>query len=238
MPKTKLSSLEPNDIGLYFNSSMVRVCGLDPEPRWYQFCGFLGPDNTFILKGEKGTKSIEAAVWKKSLSFHSIFPHGFFNFKNTSYYCSRIPVRNVSQGLSKNNYHMESAEEIVNGFGFPKYLSPAAAAHFQQVLLPASRFKTTPANLNLLLEPPQYPKDVKKAFDEVRRGAAFSRAITSTIALFPHPSTKGCLIMFGESPVGECTTPDIIVPLMPEFIQELKDVFSPHALLVKEEMKK
>lgn len=232
MLKTKLSALNTQDIGLYFNSSFVRVQGLDPEPSWYHFDGFINGDGTFLLNGNNGKREVAAAEWKKSVVFHSLFPHGFFNYKSSTVHCSRIPIRNVSQGLSKNNYSIQSAEEIVSEYGFLKSLSEGVQQHFKNVLLPAARFKWTPKDLNGWLESPKYPENVDKALDEVRRGAKFSCAINSSVAAFPHPAAKGSLIMFDLSPVGECVDPKKVVCLMPAFLQELKDVFIPKGIAV------
>lgn len=233
MPKLKLSSLNENDINLYFNNSCVRVFGLDAQPRWYGMHGF-GGQYDLLLKGEEGVKTIPKEIWKKSVLFQSVFPHGFFNYKNSTVHCSRIPVRNVSQGISKNNFLMESAEELVHGFGMTRGMTAEKAAHYVASIMTPSRIKLSAALLNKLFEPATYSKDVTKAMDEVRRGAAFSRALSSSMALVPHPCTKGSLVIFDRMPIGECIDKGIVHSLVKEFVQELKDMFVPFNIQVVE----
>lgn len=240
MPKLKLSSLAHDDINKYYHGTCIRVEGLDPEPKWYYFNGFGGGQKPCIrLQYEKENKiEVPQAQWKKSLVFHSVFPTGFFNFKpTTTVYCSRIPVRNVSQGISTGNFFTQSGESLFSAFGFVKGLTQKKQQHFASVLVPASRFKLTPPNIQDYLENPKYSEDIHKTLDEVRRGAVFSRALSSSIALFPHPNETGVLILYEAMPIGECLEPGKVNCFIKEFLPELADFFLPRGFSVKEKGK-
>lgn len=233
MAKIKLSSLNREDIGLYFNNSIVRVLGIFDKPTWCLFEG-MNHHSTFIFKvNSKERKDFPSDQIRKHGIFHVMFPTGYANYRNTSVFLERKPLRSPTHGLITSNYSVETAETLLYNYGVMSGLTQAASTHFVSSILKENKFKFQPQSFQEVLEPIKYSTDVKKALDEVRRGAFFSRALSDNFALLPHGSKKGSTIFYRRFPIGECVIPGVVTTLVTQFEQELKDFFLPHGLSVK-----
>lgn len=234
MAELKLSTLSNDDIGLYFNSSYVRVLGLHETRRWHRYKGFSKDGSLSFEYATKDIVTLPQDVWKKQLIIDSKFPVGAFNFRKTVLFGTRIPVRHVGQGLSGQNFKLTSAEELYWDLPFARNLPSEVATFFQVNMLKESKPKWFGKILDELFEQSTYPKDVAKAIDEVRRGAAFARALTRELSVMPHPSSKGVLVFYDQFPIGECLKAGTIQALYSEFFIELHDFFSSHNISIKE----
>ena len=233
MPKLKLSTLTNSDMEKYYYGGVVRVLGCGGAPVWMGYRHMKG-DGSLSLWPSKGKELIiPQEEWKKKLMFHSIFPVGFFNYKDTSVFCSRIPVRNVAQGITGQNFNIELAQGLCLDSGFTTAMPEKYRTHFQQMVAKKKHLTPTADVCNELFEPAKYSSDVIKAMDEVRRGAIFSRALSKDFALMPHPTQTGCTVYHGKFLIGESTTPNKVRSVHPAFKQELMDFFIPRGIPVE-----
>lgn len=225
MAKRFLKEIPIGDLGLYFNSSYVRVGGLDKEPQWYLFAGFDENRSLILKQGMTKKLVLEKPEWMRKVWIDSVFPTGYFNYKDSAVYCTRAPVRQVTQGLNNHNFRMEWAESIV----YHKVLSantlpPALKNHFAN-MVGRRKLPFNAVAFNDMFESKKEYTRPDNAIDQIRRGAFFARAVSKHIVVVPHPTKIGATVLYDRLVVGISEKTKEITIIAPSFEEELKDVF-------------
>lgn len=215
----KSTEIPIEDLKLYFGGTQVRVHEVDKPPRWLEFQDAKS-GGLFFTEGQ-GKPVVIAR--RPEVLLEQVFPVGFFNSKESVLFGYRIPVRQVTKGIHRNNYCLEGIETILKERG----LFAVESATFKVVLQSLSNKRAVPYSselFNSLFEKPKYFK-VSEAYVAIKGKKAFARALSPNFALVPHPHNKDFLVFRHEHPVAELVSKNKIKILMEEFRQECLGFF-------------
>lgn len=214
----KSTEIPIEDLRLYFSGTQVRVHEGDKPPRWLEFQDAKS-GGLFFTDGK------EQVVMKRSpeVLLEQTFPVGFFNTKDSVLYGYRIPFRQVTKGIGKNNYHLATMESLVKETGLFS-VDNATLKNLLQTL-GSKRVYYNSELFNMIFEKSKY-FTISESYVAIKGRKAFARALSPNFAMVPHPHNKDFLIFRHEHPVAELVSKTKIKILTEAFRRECSEFFT------------
>lgn len=237
MPRILIRDLDSTEKGvgadmlLYFSGNFIKV-SVDGEkpPIWAKYGGcnsskghtFTGAKETFYVVPKDPKAYIE---W--------FCPSGWYNTKKSSVYCERIPKRQYYKGISNgHSIKFSSAESLAKEFGFFNTKDPETLEIMKELTV-FSKVPTTVGEMESMFgDSSQHYPSLEESYVLLRAKKMFARALSSTLAIVPHPQTKDFIVFCNDVPVAELVTKNKVKVVVPEFKHECLDYFTKEGVSV------
>lgn len=222
MNKETLLSLDMKDLQLYYVHSYLRWRNDVGQHEWILVDGFAENPNGYLIGfRDSKNKSHTRSLSTMALDFNVPKP-GFYNYRNSSIYFTRNPVRNHIKGLTSQNVMFQNLMERM----FRLDVIP-------KELYQSHKFQLSTQGLTKLFEEQARPSFIR-SLEKIAKNQVFASAISDHLALSPGIISKNPTIWFKTRAIGELDASKAVVyPILDAFVPELTDFFPKYGIEVR-----